>query len=38
MRNERGESIVETCEGDVRENEMFYNLIMYRRVYIVDAF
>jgi hypothetical protein len=38
MRKERGESIVETCEGDVRENEMFYNLIMHRGVYTVDAF
>jgi hypothetical protein len=29
MREERGESIVRTCEGEKRENEMLYNLIMY---------
>jgi hypothetical protein len=26
----RGERIVGTCEGERRENEMFYNLIMHR--------
>jgi hypothetical protein len=26
MREERRENIVETCEGEKRENEMFYNL------------
>jgi hypothetical protein len=30
MREKRGESIVRTCEGEKRENEMFYNLIMHR--------
>jgi hypothetical protein len=28
--NERGERIVRTCEGERRENEIFYNLIMHR--------
>jgi hypothetical protein len=30
MREERGESIVGTCEGERRDNEMFYNLIIHR--------
>jgi hypothetical protein len=30
MREERGESIVGTCEGEKKENEIFYNLIMHR--------
>jgi hypothetical protein len=30
MRKERGESIVGTCEGERRENAIFYNLIMHR--------
>jgi hypothetical protein len=46
MREEREESIVGTCEGERRENVMFYNLIMHREstVFpnvlgnIVDAF
>ena len=29
MREERGESILRICEGERRENEMFYNLIMH---------
>jgi hypothetical protein len=30
IREERGENInVETCEGEKRENKMFYNLIMH---------
>ena len=31
MREERGENIVGTCEGERRENEIFYNLIMHRK-------
>jgi hypothetical protein len=27
----KGESIVGTCEGERRENEVFYNLIMHRK-------
>ena len=30
MREEKGENIVGTCKGEMRENDMFFNLIIHR--------